>query len=108
MCIFTLHRQVKETAMAEPEKLPETSEEVRHRKNHGSPRSSELLVAEDIDGWTFLSLYSKFFIVFFIYVETLQHRSFYYMYISFVGDLLFSCEYNSTTVDYLTSPFHKW
>lgn len=49
MYFSSLCRQVKETAMAEPEKLPETSEEVRHLKNHESSWSSKLLVAEDLD-----------------------------------------------------------
>lgn len=45
---FTLFRQVKETAMAEPEKLPETSEEVRLLKNHESSWASKLSVAQDL------------------------------------------------------------
>lgn len=51
---FILHRQVKETAMAQPEKPPETSEEVRHLKNHESSWSSKQAVAEA--GWAHLSL----------------------------------------------------
>lgn len=36
--------------MSEPEKVPETSEEVRHLENQESSWSSKLLVAEDLDG----------------------------------------------------------
>ena len=41
--------------MAEPEKLPETSEEVRQLKNRESSWSSKLSVAEDLDGRTHVS-----------------------------------------------------
>ena len=55
---FALCRQMKETAMAESEKLAETGEEVRHLKNHAASGSSKLSVPEDLDGSTHLSLYS--------------------------------------------------
>lgn len=56
---FTLRRQMKETVMAEPQKLPETSEEVRRLKNHESFWSSNLLVAEDLDERTHFNLYTS-------------------------------------------------
>lgn len=45
--------------MAEPQKLPETSEEVRRLKNHESFWSSNLLVAEDLDERTHFNLYTS-------------------------------------------------
>lgn len=57
---MTLHREVTESAMAEPEKLPETSEEVRQLKNRESSWSSKLSVAEDLDERTRVNFYALF------------------------------------------------
>lgn len=68
--------------MAEPEKLPETIEEVRRRKNHESSWSSNYLVAEDLDGWIHFRLFIS--VVQFFSQDTFQYRSFDYRNIFFV------------------------
>lgn len=72
--------------MAEPEKLPETSEEVRQLKNLESSWSSKLSVAEDLDGRTHVSFkahYSGISLIctVFINLDTLDCRSFECVYI---------------------------